>query len=163
MPKDYENSAADMRGILCLNRERESLNSCVSLRVYTFIEDNKRFVEIRGMIMKKVLGIIVSCIFILAGCLVQNSPLKDSNMSAQNSSQKDENSMKDAQKWIDIPGYVTIDGVLACAEAWLKKEEGLTPFSDMQEDELLWLSMPFMSQYVKRNGLKGLITEMSLL
>jgi hypothetical protein len=64
--------------------------------------------------------------------------------------------MKDIQKLIDIPGYVTIDGVLACAEAWLKKEEGLTPFFDMEEDELSWLSTPFMNQYVKNKWLKRL-------
>ena len=106
--------------------------------------------------MKKVVGIILSCVLILAGCSVQNSPLQDSNTSGQNSSQKDENSMKDIQKLIDIPGYVTIDGVLACAEAWLKKEEGLTPFFDMEEDELSWLSTPFMNQYVKKKWVKRL-------
>ena len=45
------------------------------------------------------------------------------------------------------PDYVTIDGIVGCAKAWLEKEQGLTPLTDIGEDELPWLSDPIIKQY----------------
>ena len=113
------------------------------------ILDPKLFKE---YMMYRIITILVA-ILLLAGCSAQNSQPSptitlSSDYISNNIQPEEDDVVKKTEELIEMyPGYVTIDGIVGCAEAWLEKEQGLTPLTDIGEDELPWLSDPIIKQY----------------
>ena len=90
--------------------------------------------------MKKALCILLACIIIIGGCSIQSTTPDAGEPAAMEEKETQETDES-------YPGHVPMGTVIACAEAWLEKEQGLTPFADIDKAELTWLDGSFIQQY----------------
>jgi len=89
---------------------------------------------------------VLMLVIAFAGCApgndLQGSSVLPNDNSMPNIGQEAENTVSETEEL--YPGYITIEGVIGSTKAWLEKEEGLTPFSDIEEGRITWLKTPYI-------------------